>query len=138
MSMDYPTIPLKNVQPFVVSKESNTRRKLWQLHGSCHCLIIGTCLKLSEVKSICKKAGYPVQGKSDYDLHRFVVGQSSHADSEIARRAQKMLDTRFKVDVTRLRGWPPSALMPLGIRAFEYWHRYKDRRDGVIAPIAYR
>ena len=104
MSMDYPTIPLKNVQPFVVSKESNTRRKLWQLHGSCHCLIIGTCLKLSEVKSICKKAGYPVQGKSDYDLHRFVVGQSSHADSEIARRAQKMLDTRFKVDVTRLRG----------------------------------
>jgi glycine/D-amino acid oxidase-like deaminating enzyme len=41
-------------------------------------------------------------------------------------------------DVTRLRGWPPSSLMPLGIRAFELWHRYKDRREGVLAPIAYR
>lgn len=57
------------------------------------------------------------------------------------RLAQKIAATgeaASPFDVTRLRDWPPSALMPLGIRAFELWHRYKDRRDGVIAPIAYR
>lgn len=41
-------------------------------------------------------------------------------------------------DIARLRGWPPKALVPLGIRAMEVWHRYKDRRDGVIAPIDWR
>jgi glycine/D-amino acid oxidase-like deaminating enzyme len=57
------------------------------------------------------------------------------------RLAQKIAGTdeaASPFDVTSLRGWPPSSLMPLGIRAFELWHRYKDRREGVLAPIAYR
>jgi hypothetical protein len=89
---------------FDLEAGGNARRKLWQLPSSCHCLIIGTCLKLSEVKALCKKCDYPTAGRSDYELHRFVVGQASYADSIIARRAHKMLESKYKVDVARLRG----------------------------------
>ncbi len=55
--------------------------------------------------------------------------------------AQKIAGTAKAVspfDVTRLRRWPPQNLFPLGRRAVELWHRYKDRRDGVLAPVDYR
>lgn len=99
---------------------SNRRRKLWQLPGSCHCLIIGTCLKLSEVKSVCKKCDYPTAGSSEYQLHHFVVTQAGRADSIIARRVQKMLDAKFKIDICRLRGKQTEASLQ------EHWNVMRD------------
>ena len=55
--------------------------------------------------------------------------------------AQKIAGTSAAaspLDSGSLRKWPPQSLMPWGMRAFELWHRYKDRRDGVLAPIDYR
>jgi hypothetical protein len=57
------------------------------------------------------------------------------------RLAQKIAgtaDSASPLDVASLRRWPPQSLMPWGMRAFELWHRYQDRRDGVLAPIDYR
>ncbi len=57
------------------------------------------------------------------------------------RLAQKIVGTKdatSPLDVAALRRWPNQRLMPLGMRAFELWHRYQDRRDGVLAPIDYR
>lgn len=79
------------------------RRKLWNLPGSCHCLIIGTCLTLDEVKTLCKKCACPTADKSDYQLHQFFVSQASHADSIVARRTNKLLEKKFKIDISRVR-----------------------------------
>ncbi len=108
-------------QPVIsVGEKSHTRRKLWQLPDHCHCMIIGTCLSLPEVKRICKKCDYSTKGHSDYDLHRFVVGQAAHADSMIARRSHKMLESKFKVDVARLRGRQTDSTL------IEHWNVLKD------------
>lgn len=90
---------------------SSRRRRLWELATGCHCMIVGTCLTLQEVESICKKSGYTVVGKSDYDLHRFAVSQAEHRDSTIARRMQKLLEKKYRADIRQFqRAKTPEAL----------------------------
>lgn len=120
MCPEYPPMEARKKATFALGVTSNTRRKLWHLPDSCHCLIIGTCLSLSEVKALCKKCDYPTRGRSDYDLHRFVVGQSSHADSMIARRVHKMLENKFKVDIARLRSRQTESTLQ------EHWNVLRD------------
>lgn len=79
------------------------RRTIWELPGSCHCMIIGTCLTLAEVKAIARKCHYPINEKSDYQLHQFFVGQAGHGDSLIAKQTQKLLNKKFRTDISQLR-----------------------------------
>lgn len=120
MCIEYPPQKPTPDTTFDLGAEASTRRKLWQLPGSCHCLIIGTCLTLSEVKAICKKCDYPTTGRTDYDLHRFVVGQAAYSDSIIARRTHKMLETKYKVDIARLRGRQTHGTL------LEHWNVLRD------------
>lgn len=121
MSIEYPLIrDLKKDAGLNFNKESTTRRKLWQLPGSFHCLVVGTCLKLSEAEALCKKCGFSVVGKSDYELHRFIVGQAGYADSIVARRAHKLLESKYKVDIARLRGRQATSTL------LEQWNIMRD------------
>ncbi len=92
-----------NKQLPVADQCRSKRRKLWDLPGSCHCLIIGTCLTLQDVKAMGRKCQYQVDGKSDYALHQFFVGQASEASSIIARQTQKLLDKQFRIDINQAR-----------------------------------
>lgn len=79
------------------------RSKLWQLAGACHCQIVGTCLTLQDVKSISKKCGYSIEGKTEYALHQFFVNQASYSDSVIARQTHKLLDKKYRKDINLAR-----------------------------------
>lgn len=79
------------------------RQNIWDLPGSCHCMIIGTCLTLADVKGVAKKCRYPVNGKSDYQLHQFFVGQAAHGDSLIARQTQKLLNKKYRTEISQLK-----------------------------------
>jgi len=80
-------IPLKRAE----TKLKHGKRKLWDLPGSCHCMVVGTCLTLADVKSVAKRARYDISGKSDYQLHQFFVSQASYRDSLIAKQTQKLI-----------------------------------------------
>jgi hypothetical protein len=101
------------------SNAKQRRYKLWQLPANSHCMIIGTCLTLQEVKQIAKKCRYPTDGKSDYDLHHFFVYQAGHTDSVIARKTHSMLEKKFRTDVTRVR----SCSSPANL--LEHWEGMK-------------
>ncbi len=66
------------------------------------------------------------------------VAMAPYLGWRIAQKIAKTSDAASPLDVTTFRRWPPQSLMPWGMRAFELWHRYKDRREGVLAPIDYR
>jgi len=66
------------------------------------------------------------------------VAMAPYLGWRLAQKIAETQDASSPLDVTTLRRWPPQGLMPWGMRAFELWHRYKDRRDGVLAPIDYR
>ncbi|HIQ07159.1 MAG TPA: DUF2325 domain-containing protein [Thiotrichaceae bacterium] len=73
------------------------RTPLHKLHHRYGCSIVGTCVTLSEINKIRKKAKlYPTTQLSDYDLHRLFVeitGERCYAN----RRLQKLLDTKYKM-----------------------------------------
>jgi hypothetical protein len=49
--------------------------RLWDLHPSLHCSIIGTCLTSAELRQILKRAGLSgIEGSCDHDLHSIAVG----------------------------------------------------------------
>jgi G3E family GTPase len=91
-------IPLKRAE----TKLKHGKRKLWDLPGSCHCMVVGTCLTLADVKSVAKRARYDISGKSDYQLHQFFVSQASYRDSLIAKQTQKLLNRKYRKETTRL------------------------------------
>lgn len=105
MCIEYQSEKAANTKAvFTPDGASDSRRKLWHLPESCHCMIIGTCLKLAEVKSVCNRCDYPIAESTDYELHRFVVEQAGFADSIVARRVHKLLELKFRADISRLRG----------------------------------
>lgn len=96
-------IATKHSKSLELAATGSRRRKLWDLPDSCHCLIIGTCLTLDEVKTLSKKCNYPIKQKSDYALHQFFVGQAKYDDGIVARRTHKFLESKYKTDISRVR-----------------------------------
>jgi hypothetical protein len=44
------------------------RRRLWELHKSLRCSIIGTCLSTSELRKVLTRVGIRTADKSDHEL----------------------------------------------------------------------
>src|SRR5258706_12312427 len=58
--------------------ESISPTRLWDLHPSLHCSIIGTCLTTTELRQILRKAGFSgIEKSSDHDLHGKAVALCS-------------------------------------------------------------
>jgi hypothetical protein len=72
------------------------RRRIWELPGSFHCSIVGTCLTTGELRDILAKIGPPgAQGETDHELHGRAVllaGKREHA----SKLLQKALDRRHR------------------------------------------
>jgi hypothetical protein len=72
--------------------EVGTRRKIWDLDGSLHCSVIGTCLTAGELRALVRKFHAPLGEKpTDHELHTIAVSALTHRDL-LAKQIQKALD----------------------------------------------
>lgn len=80
------------------------RIKLWELDHRFHCLVIGTCFTLKELRRIARKAGISVGAEmSDYELHHSFV-QVAGDPAFSAKLLNKCLDRKFETTVKRFGG----------------------------------
>ncbi len=77
------------------------RAKLWELDHRFHCLVIGTCLTIDELRRLARKADISVGAKmSDYELHHSFV-QVAGNPVFAARATHKWLDRKFGAAIKR-------------------------------------
>ena len=88
--------------------------RLWDLHPSLHCSVIGTCLTNAELRQVLKKAGVADAGKlSDIGLHNEAV-KLSGARNTASRLLDKALCRKHRGAIDRLaRAKTREELLPL-------------------------
>ncbi len=74
------------------------RRKLWELPCAWHCPLVGTCLTVSDLRQLAKRAGLDEPGMHDYTLHSLAVDHCG-GRSEIAELLQRFLDQRYALSI---------------------------------------
>ena len=80
--------------PPVAARPRRQPAKLWQLHGTIHCSVIGTCLTTTELRRVMGKlARAEIAHISDHDLHAEAVGLCG-STNPCSRLLQKALDRR--------------------------------------------
>lgn len=69
------------------------RPKIWELPKSCHCITLGTCLSLPELRKTAKRLGlfHGVETLTDYELHGAFVHAMSNRN-RASGAVQKLLD----------------------------------------------
>jgi len=78
-----------------------THRKIWEIDTRFHCSLIGTCLSLTDLRKLCKRAGIVFQTTvSDYALHHAFVDLADHA-CYATRLLQRRLDSRHRESLRR-------------------------------------
>lgn len=77
------------------------RRKLWEISASCHCVVIGACLSMAELRRLARHAGVEQwNGESDYDLHH-AAARLTCERNVLSTLIQKELERRFAPAVRR-------------------------------------
>jgi hypothetical protein len=72
------------------------KMQLWDIDGSMHCSILGTCLTERDLATALRRNGLKVAGEgNDYDVHGFCVREASH-DTPLSRSLNKLLDRRYE------------------------------------------
>jgi hypothetical protein len=82
------------------SQRGSARRKLWDLSNSAACPVTGVCMRLPDLYKLARKAGLPVQGCSEYEVHIKVVSECRRR-SDMAERVQRELDSRYELYVKK-------------------------------------
>ncbi len=82
------------------SARSPRRLKLWELEEKHHCLVIGTCLSLEELKKIARKGGFAGKSFEPYRLHVEAVSISCSRNAT-AEAMHKLLERKFSLDLVR-------------------------------------
>jgi regulator of replication initiation timing len=84
----------------VSSGTCSRRKKLWELPAQRHCVLIGTCLPVAEMRKLAARAGVDAQDMSDYSLHAVVTG---HCDERgtLAELIQRWLEKRHVEAIRR-------------------------------------
>lgn len=69
------------------------RQKIWELAKSCHCVTLGTCLTLAELRKMAKRLGlfHGIEQMTDYELHGAFVHAMSNRN-RASSAVQKLLD----------------------------------------------
>lgn len=71
-----------------------TPRKIWEMDGSLHCSVIGTCLTSGELRTLIGKFHPPLATKpTEHTLHTIAVAAASKHDL-LSKQIQKALDRR--------------------------------------------
>lgn len=80
-----------------------TRYKLWELQDCWHCMIVGTCLALAEVRQLANKAGVQTNSLSNYKLHQLAVENAANSTHPLTLRLQKTLDKKYALQIKHFR-----------------------------------
>lgn len=69
------------------------RQKIWEVAKSCHCVTLGTCLTLAELRKMAKRLGlfHGIEQMTDYELHGAFVHAMSNRN-RASNAVQKLLD----------------------------------------------
>ena len=83
------------------SPDQKGRLRIWDLHTSLHCSIIGTCLTQGELHRLLRRLKVDgVDTAGDHDLHMLGVLLAARP-KEGAKLLQKMLDKRHRLAISR-------------------------------------
>ena len=83
---------------------STRRRRIWEMANSSHCSVIGTCLTMSDLRSLARKLKIQtVPGNSpDYQLHGFFA-KEAESPGKPAKMLNKLLDKRHAPSIRKTR-----------------------------------
>ena len=77
------------------------RRKLWELAGSYHCPVIGTCAGVAELRKVARQAGLESEARlTDYEVHSSFVGLAGERNPA-SKRLHKLLERKHARAVRR-------------------------------------
>ncbi len=78
------------------------REKVWELDPVWHCLVIGTCLTLADLRGLARKLGYRLDHSKvrDYELHSHFVGEAGRP-TRAGKQLNKLLDRRHAASIRR-------------------------------------
>ncbi|TAK47242.1 MAG: DUF2325 domain-containing protein [Xanthobacteraceae bacterium] len=110
---------LKVSQPLPIRQlHMPTRRtRIWELHESFHCSIIGTCFSTVELRRVLIRIGsLNAETASDHRLHNVAV-QLAQQSNKAAKMLQKALDRRHQVAINQFSKIKNNALIS------EMWER---------------
>lgn len=80
---------------------SSRRHKLWEIHSTLLCSIVGTCLTLDEIYKILNSCRITFDNDlSDYEIHNAFVAMANKS-SKAARQAQKLMDSKFAIEIRK-------------------------------------
>lgn len=92
---------LREHAPIAIEASQPHRTRIWELHPTLHCSVIGTCLTAAELRQIARKLQLAdADTIADHDLHTIGVGLASQRDTA-AKLLQKALDRRHATAITR-------------------------------------
>ena len=96
-----PLVPALADAPSVRSREGR-RRRLWDLPNGWQCSVVGTCLRLGDLRRTAIRLGLygGAETLSDYELHGCFV-HDAKADGRVGRLLQKMLEREHEGAVRR-------------------------------------
>src|SRR5262249_20598221 len=81
---------------------SKQRNRIWELHPSMHCSIVGTCLSMAELRQLLVRLDVPeATTADDHRLHQLGVKLAGNVRSG-AKLLQKALDRRHKQAISHL------------------------------------
>lgn len=103
LSVQVPDSPLLGLSPKPPVATRQTRYKLWELQNCWHCMVVGTCLTLAEVRQAASKARVPLKHKSDYDIHQLAVESAADKQNPLTQRLQKLLEKKFALTIKQFR-----------------------------------
>lgn len=90
--------------PAADKRVRRTRRfKLWELQACWHCMVIGTCLTLRDVRTIARKCNIAQQSQSDYQIHRLAVEGAANGKLVFTQRMNKLLEHKHTVAIRKFR-----------------------------------
>ncbi|MCP5426023.1 MAG: DUF2325 domain-containing protein [Gammaproteobacteria bacterium] len=119
--------PSRCATPNRVAKAPFRRKKLWELDNYFHCCVIGTCLTLSELRQLARKADIPAPPSlSDYELHVVFVNRVREP-AELSRLVHKHLDRKYQRALRQI----PKTPSVQDLRA--YWQSATERGNVAAA-----
>lgn len=96
----YQALPSTPSEPQQTAQASR-RRRIWELPTKCHCPLIGVCLDLREAQRLYRQMTGNA-ATSDFDAHVTLVSACG-TRNEHSRAMDRLLDSRFRLDVLRYR-----------------------------------
>lgn len=81
---------------------SSRRRKLWEISAGHHCIVIGTCISMPELRRLARQAGVEQWNTaSDYELHHDIAVSCARERTWLSTLMHKDLERKFALAVRR-------------------------------------